>query len=328
MFMKYLSTVFLILFSFYSFSQSKKDLQTQLDSINTLLKKTDSKNIQLETDLKSLQLNLTNLSTSMSLVVKSNLDLEAQVKAQLSQIQKLESQVNSQLSQIQKLFSQNDSLQKVFNLSGGAKFVLAPTSESDSIIFVLQNYFKAKKWEERLALVLNPDNVKPLMSSAYGNSYKSEIYEKDKINIPGENYPLGKGFKVFVDGETVYLKKTQNGFKIDWEATTGYNAKSFALFHSEKSINPTVYRVELGLSENYPFGFDNLKSNYLTLDGEGLNRCLIANSLAGELKKILSDGKKRQVIVEAQYKTFTYDDGSGQKELVVLTKFIKEGWDQ
>ncbi len=324
MFMKYLSTVFLIMFSFYSFSQSKKDLQTQLDSINTLLKKTDSKNIQLETDLKSLQSNLTNLSTSMSLVVKSNLDLEAQVKAQLSQIQKLESQVNSQLSQIQKLFSQNDSLLKVFNLSGGAKFVLAPTSESDSIIFVLQNYFKAKKWQERLPYVLDPEKVKPLMASIYGNSYESETYEKDKINIPGENYPLGKGFKVFIDGETVYLKKTQNGFKIDWEATTGYNPISFAVFKAEKSTKPTVFRENIKLSDYY-MSEGLVKSNYLSLKGDGIFSCWIPISLAGDLKKILSDGQYHNVIIEAQYKSFT--DQYNTWEEIIITKFIKEGWD-
>jgi hypothetical protein len=261
----------------------------------------------------------------MSLVVKSNLDLEAQVKAQLSQIQKLESQVNSQLSQIQKLFSQNDSLQKVFNLSGGAKFVLAPTSESDSIIFVLQNYFKAKKWEERLPYVLDPEKVKPLMSSIYGNSYESETYEKDKINIPGENYPLGKGFKVFVDGKTVYLKKTQNGFKIDWEATTGYNPISFAVFNAEKSTKSTVFRERLKLYDTYWDSYGLVKSSYLSLNGYGFSRCWMPVNVTAELKKILSDGQYHDVIIEAQYRT--YSDDYSKDEFVIVTKFIKEGWD-
>jgi hypothetical protein len=49
-------------------------------------------------------------------------------------------------------------------------------------------------------------------------------------------------------------------------------------------------------------------------------------SNANELKKVLADGKTHQVIIEAKFQTFeseysTYD-------LIIITKFIKEGWDK
>jgi hypothetical protein len=308
--------VTLLIASFFSSAicQSKKDFQAQMDSLIIQVKKIESMNSQLESELKNLQLNLTNVTNTMSFVSKSNLDLEAQVK--------------TQLSLIQKLIVQNDSLLKVFNISGEAKFVVSPANESDSIVYVIQNYFKAKKWEDRLIYVLNAEKVKPLMASTYQNGYKSEIFEKALINITAENYQVGKTFKVFVDGKTVYMKKTNEGFKIDWEAITGYNAKSFALFHSEKSTTPTVFRCTIKLDDYYTNDYGLTKSSYVSLLSKNcLYSCWIPVNIAGELKKILSDGQIHEVIVEAQYKTF-YTDSGYSDDKVIITKFIKDGWDQ
>lgn len=305
----------------FAFSQSKKDLQVQVDSLVYQIKKFESqqlniieKNKTIENELKNLQLNLTNVTTTMSFVSKSNLELENIVK--------------SQTALIQKLSNQNDSLLKVFNVSGEPKFILSPQNETDSIIYVIQQYYKAKKWEDRLPFVINSEAMKPLMAEAYRDEFNSYSIEKSQISVPGSNFPISKTFKVFVDGNTVYIKKTKDGFKIDWEATTGYNPKSIAAFKSEKSTIPTTFRTTLKLNDFYWDSYGLTKSNFLSLRMDEVGSCFFSTSNSGitELKKLLADGKEHQLIIEAQHKIFYSEDVS--TEQVIITKFIKDGWDK
>jgi hypothetical protein len=306
---------FLFLFiTFTGYSQGKKDLQQQVDSLILQIKKIEDSKKYLESELKNVQLNLTNVSTTMSFVTKSNLDLESQVK--------------NQSIQLQKLMIQNDSLLKVFNVSVGSKFVVSPTNESDSIVFVIQNYYLSKKWQDRLAYVLNPESVKSLMENAYKDQFKSYSFEKNQINVPSSNYALGKTFKVFVNGETVYLKKTKDGFKIDWEATWGYNPISISAFKSEESTTPTVLRLTVKLGDLYYEDYGVNSKNYLSMTSE-LGYTWMTLSSSSELKKILSDGKEHQIIVEACYKTTNDIKGYGwERKDIFFTKFIKDGWDK
>jgi len=293
------------------FAQSKKDIQTQVDTLTAQIKKLEDSNRLISSELKALQLSLTNITTTMSFVSKSNLDLEQQVK--------------SQLQTITKLTQQNDSLLKVFGVNNGPKFVVSPRNESDSIMFVIQSYFGAKKWEDRIPYILNPDAVKPLMAEVYKNEFNSKQIENSQINIPGSNYNLGKKFKIFVDGNIVYLKRSIDGFKIDWEATSGYNPTSIAVFKAEKSSTPVQLRVDMVLDDSYYESYYLTKSKYISVNGN-LGRAWMPLTNATELKKILADGKYHDVIVEAKYQTIQgeYDTD----DFIIITKFIKEGWDK
>ena len=307
------------------FAQSKKDVQLQVDTLSLKNRELDEKYRSLEekcraleSEVKNIQINFLNVSTTMSLVTKSNTDLDAQVK--------------SQSTMIQKLISQNDSLLKVFNISGEAKILADPKNETDSIIYVIQKYYSAKRWEDRLPLVLNSDKVKPLMAESYQNEFSSETIEKQKINVPNTNYQQGKTFKVFVDGEITYLKRTAQGFKIDWEATYGYNAKDPSVICSDKSTSPTTIRVEVKLDDYYPADYGITKSGYVALRISGcIGSCYInlSNSKASELKKILSDGKYHELIIEGAFKSYYWSyDNSSSLDFFIITKFIKDGWDE
>ena len=299
------------------FAQSKKDLQLQVDTLSLKNRELEQKCRTLESEVKNIQTNFLNVSTTMSMLTKSNNDLDAQVK--------------SQSAMIQKLISQNDSLLKVFNISGEAIILVDPKNETDSIIYLIQKYYSAKRWEDRLPLVLDSDKVKPLMAESYQNKFSSETIEKQRINVPNTNYQQDKTFKVFVNGEITYLKRTSRGFKIDWEATYGYNAKDPSVICSEKSTSPTTIRVEVKLDDYYPADYGITKSGYVALRISGcIGSCYISlsNSKASELKKILSDGKYHELIIEGAFKTYYWSyDNSNSLDYFIITKFIKDGWD-
>lgn len=312
---KLLLVLLIINLHFSICSQSKKDLELQLDSLKMQIKKLESKSTQMDNELKNLQLNLTNITTTMSFVSKSNLDLESQVK--------------NQQDFLKTLIAQNDSLLKIFMVSGGEKFVLSPKNESDSIIYVIQNYFLAKKWQDRLAYVLNPESVKSLMEFAYKDGFKSYKYEKDQINIPGSNYPLGKTFKAFVDGEPIYLKRTKDGFKYDWEASYGYNPIFTSAFLSEESTTPTVFRLTVKLQDFYREEYGINSKNYIAMYSSELGTVYMLQSAAFDLKKIILDGEKHQIIAEAYHKRLSDINGYGLEEkFIFFTRFIKDGWDK
>jgi hypothetical protein len=307
------------------FAQSKKDLLLQVDTLYLKNRELDQRCRSLEekfrileSEVKNIQTNFLNISTTMSMITRSNTDLDAQVK--------------SQSTMIQKLTSQNDSLLKVFNISGEAKILVDPKNETDSIIYLIQKYYSAKRWEDRLPLVLNSDKVKPLMAESYQNKFSSKTIEKQRINVPNTNYQRDKTFKVFVDGVITYLKRTSQGFKIDWEATYGYNTIDPSVICSEKSTIPTKIRVEVKLDDYYPPDYGITKSGYVALHISGcIGSCYISlsNSKAIELKKILSDGKYHELIIEGAFKTYYWSyDNSNSLDYFIITKFIKEGWDE
>ena len=84
-------------------SLKNRELDEKYRSLDEKYRSLEEKCRALESEVKNIQINFLNVSTTMSLVTKSNTDLDAQVK--------------SQSTMIQKLISQNDSLLKVFNIS-------------------------------------------------------------------------------------------------------------------------------------------------------------------------------------------------------------------
>ena len=221
--------IFSLLIVSLTFAQSKKDMEQYLIQHEEKIK-------NLESEIINIKTNLTNTTTTLGLVSKSNLDLDKLVQAQSLQIEKL--------------IKQNDSLLIVFKVKKDADFVTNPKNEEDSIIYLIQSFYACKKWEDRLAFVLKPETVKSSMKGYYTDKYKSSTIKKDEISIQGSDYKINESFKVVISGSTIiYCKRTSEGFKIDWEATVGYNQKSFPEFLSEKSNTPTTFRLSLKIDE-------------------------------------------------------------------------------
>lgn len=298
-----------------TFAQSKKELDEKILQLEEKIK-------TIENDLSNIKTNLTNTTTTLGLVSKSNIDLEKLVK--------------EQSILIEKLTKQNDSLLVLYKVKKDADFVSNPKNEEDSIIFLIQSYYACKKWEDRLAFVLKPESVKPYMEQFYTDNYKSSTIKKDEISIQGGNYTTNETFKVVLGGSTIlYCKKSVDGFKIDWEATTGYNPKSFEEFLSEKSSSPTTFRLYIKIDDYYRSNYNITEKDYYSFNGWSANGTSTGFFMkksapgASELKKMVSDGKVHQVIFEAQFKTIQHKDYPGGEipdTFIFISKFIKGDW--
>jgi hypothetical protein len=290
-----------------SFSQSKKETEMKIIEL-------EQKTLNLESEILNIKTNLLNTTTTLALVSKSNLDLE-----------KL---VNEQTVLLKKLTKQNDSLLNLFRAKEDIDFVSIPKNEEDSIIFLIQSYYGSKKWEDRLAYVLQPEIEKSKMSEYYTDNYKSGKIKKDQISILGSGYKTNQIFKVKMGSQIVYCKKTNDGFKIDWEATIGYNQVSMITFKANLSSQPTEFRVYATIDTYYNYNYSNAQNTHWNINinaEEGNIPGGYINKSSVEGKKIydiLKDGKQHQLIVEL--KIDATDDKSGSN--AIITKVIKEGW--
>jgi hypothetical protein len=308
------------------FSQSKKDLEQSIlqleEKIKNLEKQLEQntlqlgeKNKNLENEIANIKLNLTNTITTMGLVSKSNLDLEQQVK--------------NQRVIIEKLIKQNDSLLASSRVKKDDGLITNPQTEEDSIISIIQSYYLCKKWEDRLAYVLKPDLVKPLMQSYYADySLEPRIIKKDNLLIQGANFKNNELFKV-VGGDLVfYFKKTTSGIKMDWEGSVGYNSISMKAFKATLNTVPTAFRVHATIGNSYYFNYGDASSTHWNVqvdnDDDRISGCYISkNSAEGKkLYEILKDGKKHKLILEI--KIDSSSDNSGNT--AIITKVVKEGW--
>ncbi len=290
------------------YSQSKKEMEEKILQL-------EEKTINLESEITSMKNNLTNTTTTVALLAKSNLDLEKQV--------------GDQSTMIQKLIKQNDSLLILFKVKNEHDFIAAPRNEEDSIVYVIQSFYASKKWEDRLSFVLNAELVKQQMKEYYSTYYQPSIVKKNEVFVKGTSIKNNQVFEVNISSsKVVYLKKVNNTFKIDWLATVGYNDIPIKTLKATLSTLPTEIRVYATLGSYYNYNYAGAQSThwniYISDNDDTINGCYInKKSVDGKkLYDILKDGKKHQIIVDVVIDSS--QDNSA--DTAVINKLVKEGW--
>lgn len=299
-----------LLIPFCIIAQNKKEMAAEIDSLK-------NENTVIKLSIKDTQKAISLLSDRIDSLNQYNKQLEEKIKKQEIKLQEIN--------------GRNDSLLIVLE---NQKLNTAINTEEDSIEYILINYLSCKKPKDRLNYILKPNENAAKLKKYYTDRYISMNIEPEDINIQGSNFKLNQIFNVLFQDKkmrtrTYYFKKTDEGYKIDWEASAGYNEVSAPLFMSKKSSTPTKFRAVLYLSEH--FGLCGLNSNYSTysfqtFDG-GSDYVYIQNSHpdAKKINNILADGRSHHLIVELAYKKVNYGS-SGTCELIFVTKFIQEGW--
>lgn len=105
-----------------------------------------------------------------------------------------------------------------------------------------------------------------------------------------------------------YLKKTKDGYRIDWETSVGYNPVSPEEFRATLSTSPVRFRVFATLSDFYFGEFNNSQNDVWSIDlrdpvGKDIGNGYVRKStpIGQKLFQILKDGKKRRMVVQVQY---------------------------
>ena len=182
--------------------------------------------------------------------------------------------------------------------------VMFKMTSRKSAIETVRAYLSAHSWRDRLPFVLNPEKVKPLMENYY-----KEMSLKNKFEIITDTNPVPDqyGFVIIQakanDQEISYtLKKTQDGYRIDWEASVGYNPVSIAEFRATKPTTPVRVRDLAKLDDGYFSEFYTYRNAYYSIRFKEWGWGYVNKT--SEIGKILfdklKDGKAHFMFVEIQ----------------------------
>ena len=179
---------------------------------------------------------------------------------------------------------------------------------------VVRKYLNASAWRDRLPVVLNPDDVTSKMAAHYGDDFKGpRKFRSMTSTCTGQRNECS----VVVtrdDGNdgtsttTYTLWRTPSGWKIDWEASVGYNATTPAAFLAQRPTTPVRFRVWAELSDYYNYAFMNGQKQWYSValsddgDKELPTGYIAKNSDSGQrVFDLLKDGRKHRMVVDIAF---------------------------
>ena len=306
------------------FAQKKDELVQRITQLENSV-------VAIQNSMNAMQNTIDNLNTSLKLATDANALLENRLKFQ--------EDVNAtQTATIQQLQKEVAELKKAKVDADPNAIITEPQNEEDSIISVIQQYYSAKKWEDRLPFVYQPEKVRPLMQKYYANDYSIITVDKTTVSIPGGNYKNGDKFIAGFRNKSgyaqrVYMRKTAEGFKIDWEAHTGYSAETLREYETREGTDKIIVRVEIdellkpsSFEEDYGIG-----SNYFRVHDQNnfKNLYFLKSSTVGQrFYQLLKGSSKCYLMVEVQGKRMNnidsyYDDS---RYFIFVNRIVKEDW--
>lgn len=205
------------------------------------------------------------------------------------------------------------------------EYITKPVTTEDSIVYLVQQFYAAKRWSDQLQYVLDTARVEPLMRRYYSGGYSAEKVKKSLISVDEVVIPIGSVTRVDADMYTVYVKRTTDGFKIDWQATTGTDEYSFEAFRAEKSTVTRQFRVTARLGSEYASDYGLTAAKYYNVR-IGESAFVLKNSDAGrQLYEVVKDGFTHDVIVQVRYEKKSIKSGY-TRMFPIIVGFVKEGW--
>lgn len=309
----------LIAAMFNGFSQKKEEIVSRITRLERI---TDS----LRLENTALKNNIAILETELNLLKSSNSLLENRLKFQ-EDINKSQTEIIAQMKMAADPYAIIDD----------------PQNENDSVISVIQRYFDANRWEDRLPLVYEPDQVRPLMQNAYADGISKSKVDRNTITVPGNNYKSGDKFIVHYTRKngfnadrdaTIYMRKTNDSFKIDWEATNQYNKESLRTYTARQGTDKIVVRIsfyEFSGCYSTDSQYNISADNYFSIYSDEKLYFSRTSSVGKRIEELIksSNGRDIKIMVEVQGEKRQYYNDFGEKEekyFIFITRIVSEDW--
>jgi len=216
---------------------------------------------------------------------------------------------------------------------------------SDSPEAIVRKYLNAPAWEDRLAFVRYPEKVKPLMSEHYKDGKFPATFVSIESDPQSSSTQMAEWVEVKVvfgnktgflgqqieDTRDYLLQLTKDGYKIDWEASVGYNSIEWKAYLAQRPTKMIKFRLIGELSDyfNYEFRADlEGRKKYYSIklsDADGTDVGIHAYIFRGteEGKKIfelLKDGEPHYMILGLRF--LPNSDG----DVVLVSRFYQNSW--
>lgn len=319
---KYLLTLLTIAIASSVAAQSKRQLQRQLDASQTKVE-------QLEIEVNDLRERLTKTNDNLKKALETNatqMDANATLTATNTDLLR---RLNLEKSRSGTGNRQIDSLVRLVNLLQlDTDFVINPRNKQDSIIAVLQPFYAARIWEDRLDYVLEPNKMKAAMVRHYNDYPVRAIIKPGQVTFLKVDSLDMSLQKVGIGNNIIYLRKQNNSYKMDWAASHGLNQMPPTLFKETKSEEPMAFRVIATLSKTYLAPYANKKNDYWSVElqtifpKETFNAYVLKDSEEGRaIHALIEDGTSQRMIVK-----MLKDQEDKTGNVTRITEFIQEDW--
>ncbi|MYA16687.1 MAG: UxaA family hydrolase [Gammaproteobacteria bacterium] len=124
-----------------------------------------------------------------------------------------------------------------------------------------------------------------------------------------------------------YVKRTPDGYRIDWEASLGNNPMSWQAYMAQRPLNPMMFRIKARLASWYHGEFHNAQPDYFSI--------LIVSNLVPDLYgyvkrrsksgkrmyEILKDGERHHLTVKMRFLPYRRNSPH-----VLIDTLISENW--
>lgn len=212
-------------------------------------------------------------------------------------------------------------------------------------VAVLKAYIAEPKWQDRVQYVRLGEASRPRMREVYAENYRP--FENKNIRVsPTDPVQIAVGDWITLTADwtdLAYASKgskeyvmfhTPQGFKVDWEASQGYNEIPLRKFMTTRGEAPASFRVTCELSGAYNHEYQkSAESHYSVLaksDQIAINGYVAKNSPLGErILNLLRDGKPHMLVLQLQYvgpQGESMRDSPNQGTVAAITDVISESW--
>lgn len=227
---------------------------------------------------------------------------------------------------------------KLLMLLGAGVVVLAAAGGGVALVVrssgphgLLRAYFNQSSCADRARYILAPDANAPRLADYYKNkeSCVDDVTKMEDGNGCSDT-PVGGYCNVHVfkkSGTSWYcVVRTDDGYKIDWPCSAGWNPVSFAALQAAPPASSVLLRVsaklDSGNTRQYP------EADYYTLalsDGNGGQlQAFVAKGTddAGKIFDVLKDGQPHPMMLKV-----LHEKGSWPSQ-VLVTRFVASNWRQ
>lgn len=248
-------------------------------------------------------------------------NLETQVQQQQMLILNMQ---NSLLTATNDIKSLQDSIAKVrkdFKLATPPEPKEIPIEErlkgkndnETTINTLAYNFFVAKTWQEKYEYVMQSPEVKKEMEDYdYSDWILKEgswFYDPPKY-LDTNLSELNAVIHILYSYKLFFVVNTKDGYKIDWEATVGYNGTNKDYIGNKKDPSPFEWRTSFN---SYDIKFSSTYNRW-----ELHHFTTITVSVANELVEDTKDGKQYYYIFKEHF-----DTKSGE---FVIDKIVNKSW--
>ena len=247
---------------------------------------------------KEMQAIVTDLQTAVTNLQTTIQALQTTINAQSMTIESLNSQLTDSKATIKdlqqslkELSDKHAALEKQLSQQPGSG-VFIPTTAQDSVAAFFVQFRALENWEDLVPYVMESERVKPAMQKYYAKKgYGAKQLEPAKV--AGWTKKTKKN--VYLIDDDIYVIKTADGYKVDWEAS--YLPKTFDLgaFLNTQSIGSTV---TVWASVEIDTYYDNSYWNSYKIWSYSLERCYTEknSTIDKKLKALCQDGEKKMVL--------------------------------